>query len=375
MTIPAGLSPYFKGLGMLSLVLIAGDTWLSTKFGASIAWEMAVVYAAISIASGMLLVIAWYFRKLGVRALGNGLACAWAVAFVFNVWSNMGVSTSNRMGEVQRAGVMKTIFEGHGKKITENENSLKLFNEQLASLLEQNQWAGTVTADGLKKQVEDLKRSEAAESRLGGCGQKCRAIQNEIARLQGQIAVAEQRSDLTNRIEATKRTLASLRNDLSTTDAGISATANQSTLYAKLISWDLAANPDEAMVVVANEATGIGSAFVLALLATAVTFAGAWPHLAAVGPITGTPTPTHLYQQPATIARQAAPVPPVEAMPIEVAVRVETPEPPKAAEPKATELEYHPVNAVHRRKVTSFAQRCADIADRHTQRIAMVRAA
>jgi hypothetical protein len=57
---------------------------------------------------------------------------------------------------------------------------------------------------------------------------------------------------------------------------------------------------------------------------------------------------------------------------VEVVVQQE----PQAPQPKATtELDFHPVNAVIRKKRTAFAQRCADIADHHVQRIAMVRSA
>jgi hypothetical protein len=376
--IPEGLKPYFKGLAILGALLMAGDTWLSAKFGYLISWEMGIVYAAISIASGMLLVIAWYFHRLGVKPLARGLTAAWAVAFAFNCWSNMGVSTSSRMGDVQRATVQQATYKGRETKISENEASLKLFNDQLATLLKQNEWAAAVSADGLRGQVATLEKSirEEGGKHNGGCKRRCLDLMAKKEQVEKQIGVAEQRSDLTNRIEATKRTLATLRNDLSTTDAGISSTANQSTLYAKLISWNLAVNPDEAMIVVANEATGIGSAFVLALLATAVTFASAWPHLANVGPLTGTPSATYLHQPPASIARAVAPVPPVMAQAPVVEVVVQQEPAPEPEQPKATtELGFHPVNAVMRKKTTAFAQRCAAIADHHVQRIAMVRSA
>lgn len=282
MIIPAGLRPHFKAISILGVLALIGDAWLSIKFGWSIAAEMAVIAGVISIASGLLLVAALFFDRIGWRWLGRGIAALWVPVFLFNCWSNMGVSTANRMGEVQAAKVQQTTYDGAQANVAEAKRSLDLFQRQLASLIDQNAWAGTVTADGLRAQVADLRKAEAAETRLGGCGQKCRAIQNQISDTQGRIAVAEQRADLTKRIEATKAVIAKYRTTLATTDKGISSTANQSTLYAKLISFNLAADPDAAMVVVANEGTGIGFAVILALIAAALTVAGAWPELMAV---------------------------------------------------------------------------------------------
>ena len=155
------------------------------------------------------------------------------------------------MGEVQAAKVQQTNYAGAKANVDEAKRSLELFQKQLATLIEQNAWAGSVTADGLRAQVADLRKAEAAEARLGGCGQKCRAIQNQISDVQGRIAVAEQRADLTKRIEATKKVIEDRRAQLASTDKGISSTANQSTLYAKLISWNLANDPEADMVTVA----------------------------------------------------------------------------------------------------------------------------
>lgn len=282
MNIPAGLRPHFKAIAILGTLALIGDAWLSIKFGYSIAAEMAIIAGVISVASGLMLVAAMFFDRIGWRWLGRGLAALWVPVFLFNCWSNMGVSTANRMGEVQAAKVQQTTYDGAKSNVEEAKRSLELFQKQLATLLEQNAWAGTVTADGLRAQVADLRKAEVAEARLGGCGQKCRAIQNQITDVQGRIAVAEQRADLTKRIEATKKVIEDRRAQLASTDKGISSTANQSTLYAKLISFNLASDPDADMVTVANESTGIGFAVILALIATALTIAGAWPHILAV---------------------------------------------------------------------------------------------
>jgi len=283
MHMPPGLKPYFKAITILGILALIGDTALSTMFGFSISPIMGPILAVISLASGLLLVVALFFYRVGWRVLGNGLVAAWALAFAFNCWSNMGVSTSNRMTEVQTAGVQQTTYKERAKAADEAKTRLALFTKQLEELSAKHQWAAAVSADGLRGQATSLEQAVASEAERGGCGRICRGLQDQLTAVHERIAVAEQRDDLTGRIEATKAVLAKARTELAGTDAGISRTANQSTLYAKLISWDLAADPDAAMVTVANEGTGVATAIILAVIAAALTLVGAWPHLMEAG--------------------------------------------------------------------------------------------
>jgi len=284
MIIPKGLSPYFRAIAFIGFGLLVIDTVMSATFGATIGYVPMIGLALISLGSGLLLVTAEFFRRVGWTSIAKASLCVWALAFLFNCWSNMGVATSSRMGEVQQATVQKAVHTERAKATDEAEARLKLFTGQLAELSAQNAWAATVSADGLRSQVEALKAAEVAEARLGGCGPKCRAIQNKIVDTQGRIAVAEQRDDLTKRIEATKAVLAKARTELAGTKAGISATANQSTLYAKLISWNLADDPSVSAVTVANESTGVAMAIVIAIASAFLTLVGALPHLVQADP-------------------------------------------------------------------------------------------
>lgn len=284
MHIPEGLRPYFRAIALLGLGAMIVDTLMSAMFGATIGTIAMIGLAIVSLASGLFLVAAELFRRIGWSTIASVSFAVWGIAFAFNVWSNMGVATANRMGEVQQATVQQTTYKDTQSSVDEAKARLEMFGDQLKTLLAQNAWAGTVTADGLRAQVSDLEKARASEAKLGGCGPKCRAIENQIVDVRGKIAVAEQRHDLTERIEATKRVLAEARGKLETTNAGISATANQSTLYAKLISWNLADDPDASAITVANESTGVAMAIVIAIVSAFLTLVGALPHLTLAGP-------------------------------------------------------------------------------------------
>jgi hypothetical protein len=282
------LQPYFKAAALLGVLLLIGDTLLSAKFGWTISTEAMFIVGAISLASGILPVIAWFFLRADHKGVAYSLLVAWAVfAFPFNVYSNMGVSTANRMGEVQKAGLQQTTYNERQKSVAESEAKLELFTKQLNSLLEQNAWAASVSADGLRSEAATLQAVVDAESRKsnGGCKRKCLTAMEKKREVERQIGVAEQRTDLTKQIEATKTVLAKAREDLANTDGGVSITANQASLYAKVVNWDLGGDPDQRSIDVANEVTGIILAVVLAVLAAATTLAGAYPALMKVGKI------------------------------------------------------------------------------------------
>lgn len=289
MHIPSGLRPHFRAIAALGVGAMIVDTVMSAAFGWTIGVVPMIGLAIISLGSGLLLVAAEFFRRAGWNAVAIAAASVWAIAFLFNVWSNMGVATSTRMGEVQQATVQKSKYAERQKASEEAETRLKLFTTQLADLSKQNAWAATVSADGLRTQAKNLEGSIASESKRGGCGKICRGLQDQLVEVSNRIAVAEQRDDLTKRIEATKAVLAKARDELAGTHAGISATANQSTLYAKLISFNLADDTDASAVTVANESTGIAMAFVIAIVSAFLTLVGALPHLTEAGDVAAKP--------------------------------------------------------------------------------------
>ncbi len=281
MNIPVGLKWHFRAIALLSVGVLLGDMILSAKFGASISIEVMLIAAMISVGSGLLLVLAGYYYFTGWRPLSYGLCAVWVPLFAFNCISNMGVATANRMHEVESAHLKKAAFNEKDKARKEAEVRLATFQKQLDALLSKHAWAGTVTADGLRSQVADLRKAEVSETALGGCGPKCRGIQNQIVEVQGKIATAEQRAGLEGQIAATKRVLADARSTVASADAGLSHTNNQSTLYAKWFRWT--ADPDVSTIQAANEGMGIGMAFVLAIAAAGLTIAGAWPALIQAG--------------------------------------------------------------------------------------------
>lgn len=189
-------------------------------------------------------VVALFFSQLPDGAYeewlkGNKLASLvlWAATIAFGAvayQSHIGYGAGVRYGDIKLASLQDARYEGISSTAKENASNVAMWKQQLADLTTQNAWAATVSADGLRKEVESLKNSRDSEAKIKRCGSKCRAIEDKIAEVSGKIAVAEQREDLTKRIEATQRLVDQAREKVAKTDAGLSSVAMQTTANTQL---------------------------------------------------------------------------------------------------------------------------------------------
>jgi uncharacterized membrane protein YbaN (DUF454 family) len=316
MTISKEMEPHFRIAGWLAVVLVIFDTWLSVKFGWSVSLEMAGVYGAISLASGTFLVIALWFMMQGFKKFGAALAVAWCFAFTFNIWSNMGVATANRMADVQSAAVQQAKYITAQDGLSDTRANVALWTKLLTDLQAQAPWAPTVKADALRKDITTLEgrlkdETEGKRGRKAGCGKVCEDLQNQLKEANAKKAAAERFDDLTQKIEAAKAVLAANREKATSTDKGISNAANQSALYAKIVNrlagGSFSADPTQEQVATANEGTGIATAFVLALLAAATCLVSAMPALFGVQATSPSHQQTHdIYSAPASPSQRTA---------------------------------------------------------------------
>jgi hypothetical protein len=274
------LSFYFKLGSILALAVLAGDLVMSAMFGWSLGFMMALIMGAASLASGILLIFAAYHWARNVRPLAIVLAVAWLPAFAVNVWSNIGVATAVRMADVQQARAQKAVYQDRRDGLASAKATLKVAEDNLRDLEAAHAWAGTVKATGLRDKLTELQAAADREAARGGCGPRCESIKREIMATQEQIGIAEQRADLTQRIAAAQKVVASFADKVAATDSGISSAANQSTLHAKLLAgFQLGSDPDATKIMIANEATGIAIALVVAILSVALGLGSVWDRL------------------------------------------------------------------------------------------------
>lgn len=300
MSTPKGLKLYFIVGAILTVLLVAGDTLQSLKFGATVSLDFMLIVGAISLASSLLLVFAAYYWFKGWKPLGIALAIAWIPCFGFNIISNMGVATSNRMAEVQRATKVRTNYTQKTANKTDAEARIKFAKDNRQALQQDfrelttvkvGNWSATAAPSSTKALDELIAAKEAERAREEGrqyCGPKCEARAAEKRHLIKLRGVAAKLEDIEGQIAASERVLLEARQVVDKADTGISHTMNQATLYAKWLRWT--ANPDAGTIESANEGMGVFAAFVLALISCAMSLAGAWKHLVNLRPDTGIPS-------------------------------------------------------------------------------------
>lgn len=211
----------------LGLGSLAAAAAMSFDFGWGVSTKHAVFLAILTVVAAFGPMAAEVLWRRGRK--GPAIACAVICVPLLGIeyYSHAGYTAGLRGSNIETAHVQNTRFNGAQDAVSDDKANVALWRKQLAALMEANSWAGTVKADGLRAQIEDLRKAEASESQLGGCKQKCRAIQNQITEAQGRIAVAEQSSDLTKRIEATQRILDGKREVAGKTEHKSSAVDHQ----------------------------------------------------------------------------------------------------------------------------------------------------
>jgi hypothetical protein len=285
---------YFQMAGALGFLLMAVDIWLAFHFGVSIDVITGFIYAMIAFGSGILLVIAAYYWITNVKPLAILMAVVWLPVFGFNVWSQIGTHTAGRMGDVQQASVQKAV---HG----EAEKSKTDLEAKQAFFIKRRETLGQNMVDLTQVKVGDwsVKTAPAAASDLDGliaakqlevdneskkvkCGPRCELRTNELAHLKRLKSLAKEIEDNEAQLKATETGLSNARTALAGTNAGNSLATNQSDLYARVMNMSLTKKAGKDQVMIANELTGIWSAFLLCIMSAALVFAEAWPRLMTV---------------------------------------------------------------------------------------------
>jgi hypothetical protein len=247
----AGLWRQFSPLGQILLIcaLIATiiDAGISYQYGVSMTslhgWGFAMLAIAMAIFPDLALRALKDGNKQGAAIMAIGVVILAPVAYQ----SHIGYGAGVRSGDMQETAFSQVKFDDVRKSLDGERANIAIWKEQLAALIEQNKWAASVNADGLRSQVAALKRAEQAEAKLGGCKTKCRDIQNQISRIEGQISVAEQRSDLEKRIEATQRVIDSKTQVASTTQVRASTVVNQNDALVKIFNVVSGKDAEEAV--------------------------------------------------------------------------------------------------------------------------------
>ena len=113
--------------------------------------------------------------------------------------------------DADTAQVQNAKYDDTRESVEEGKRSLKLAETRLKELEAANALAPTVTAVALRTQLDSAQKAIDLEAARGGCKAKCLERMKERDGLNSRIAILEERTALTDKIEATKRWLDTAR--------------------------------------------------------------------------------------------------------------------------------------------------------------------
>lgn len=230
------LDPFGRFWLVLGLGSLGAASLMSFDFGWGVSAKHAIFLAILSVVAAfgpMASEMLWGKGRKGA-AVATALICVPLLGIEF--YSHAGFTAGLRGSNIEQATVQNTRYDSAQQAVTEDEANVKLWREQLAALLAQNAWAATVTADGLRAQIASAQKAIDLEAARGGCKSKCLERMKEKAEIERQIATAEQKSDLTARIEATQRILDKKRETASTTEHKSSAVDHQNKFLVRTVA-------------------------------------------------------------------------------------------------------------------------------------------
>ena len=163
--------------------------------------------------------------------------------FSLNLMSNLGSVGWQRDVTITQARVQNTKADMAGDEVSEGQASLKMWTERLAKLEGENAWLPSVTATALRAQLASANLAIEQEAKRGGCGPKCLGFTKARDDIASKIALAEEKANLTSKIEATKLVLSKHREKAASTDRVVAAPLSQASFFAGMVNLTL--NPSE----------------------------------------------------------------------------------------------------------------------------------
>lgn len=246
-------------VGLLTLVAAA---LMSFDFGWSVSWKHALFLALLSVITAFAPEAAYRQWQRGMKGAAFAIIAVCAPLFAIEFYSHAGYTAGLRGHNIQDAKVQNAKFSMAGDEVSDNATSLKFWRERLAKLESEQPWLPTVTADALRSQLASANLAIEQEAKRGGCGPKCLARTKERDDIQSKIALAEEKADLTKKIEATKTVLADRREKAAHTEYKFSAVDHQNQFLAKAVALVSAGSlePSELMEAGAQQSVNLAMA-------------------------------------------------------------------------------------------------------------------
>jgi len=264
---------YGKVVLALALIGLASSAAMAFFFGISVSLMHGIFLIVVSIGFALGPHLAHKVWLKGARTSAVMIAILCVPLGVVEWYSHNGYTAGLRGVDIGDAKVQQAKYQSAHVAVDDDKTNLEMWRKRLTALETEHAWAASVTADALRAQLTNANLAIDLESKRGGCKSKCLARTKERDDIATKIALAEEKADLTKKIEATRNVLAKARDKADTTEFKHSAAAQQATSIAKLVSMVVSGslNPTDIQAEVVEQGANVGMS-IAAMLQPALFF-------------------------------------------------------------------------------------------------------
>lgn len=269
-------TPIGQMLFILALGAMIVDAGISYQYGSSMttlhAWGCALVAIGCAVFPDIAI------SEAAKKQFGNAAFFAAATLLIAPVafQNHVGYSAGVRVGDINHVSAQRVVHEDTRSTVDEDKAALAMWTERLAKLEADKGWVASVSADGLRAQIDAADEAVKQEEKRGGCGPNCLRLKKKRAEIGERIASAEERDSITKQIAATKVKLDQARTQAASAKVDNSPVFNQTQvngqLYNLLVartSNEDAIKPTPVIMTVANILVAGGTSLAFMILAPA----------------------------------------------------------------------------------------------------------
>lgn len=260
------LSPwgvFWLYLGLASLAAAAG---MSFMVGLKMTMLHALFLAVLSFVTAFIPESAYRAWNDGRKLVAIGLGFVSIPLFAVEFGQHAAYTAGIRGHEIATTKVQNVKWQDAQGNTTELRDNIKTWERRRDSLIQQNGWSATVTADALRARMASLNLAIDQEAARGGCKQRCLARTQERDEVKSRIAILEEHKGLDERIKQATDRLAELRDKAAKVEHKSSQTEHMNAFLSKAVA--LVGQGDLTPTEFTQESTQLSANLAVALAAT-----------------------------------------------------------------------------------------------------------
>lgn len=224
---------FWLAVGMISL---AAAAWMTFEVGWHMTAAHALFLACLSIVTAFAPETAYRQWEEGKKGVAVGISLLCVPLFAIEFFQHAAYTAGIRGKDIVETRVQNTKADDSRDTVNENKAQLAFWQKRLDTLTTQNGWTATVTADALRAKLNTADLAIKQEEARGGCKSKCLDRTKERDELKARIAVLEEASDLSKKIEHAKTVIAGLRDKAATTEHKTSVVNEMNAFLVKAVA-------------------------------------------------------------------------------------------------------------------------------------------